>query len=191
MKNRLRSTCQQITDLVSELTTLQDENLVRAGHELAEIFNRGGQLILAGQGPLQAVAQQTAVAFSHRLGFQRPPLPAIALGADPVYNAMLLADHQPYEALSREYRAQAERDHMLLLFCTDPSADQIQKLIAQIDENRTLVMVSPNGRKDENSQRRPNLTIELPADDDARLTELGLICGHLLCELVEGDLFGV
>ncbi len=191
MQERLTRSCQRISSLVAELADKQGESLIRIGHDLADIFTRGGQLILAGNGPLQAVAQQTATAFSHHLGFERPPLPAISLGCDPIFTAALLADRQPHEILAREYRLHNEREHMLLIFCTQQPSPQISHLLEQIEDSRCLVIIGPENSPAINRDRQPELGLRLPGDSPARLAELGLICGHLLCELVEGELFGV
>lgn len=191
MQDRLSNSCHKLSSMISELADKQGETLALIGHELAEIFTRGGQLILAGNGPLQAVAQQTATAFSHRLSFDRPPLPAFALGRDPIFTAALLADQQPQEILSREYRIHSEREHMLLIFCTQQPSPQISHLIEQIEDTRSLVMVGPENNEILAKDRQASLSLRLPGDSPARLAELALICGHLLCELVEGELFGV
>jgi D-sedoheptulose 7-phosphate isomerase len=190
MQERLSNSCRQISSLVDELADKHGDTLIQIGHQLAEIFTRGGQLILAGNGPLQAVAQQMATAFSHRLGFERPPLPAIALGGDSILTAALLADQQPREILAREYRIHSEREHMLLIFCNGTPSPQIGHLIEQIEDGRSLVLIGPADKEGFAKELRA-LSLELPGESPARLAELGQICGHLICELVEGELFGV
>jgi D-sedoheptulose 7-phosphate isomerase len=191
MQERLINNCRRISTQVEFLAKTQDETLIAIARELTEIFTRGGQLILAGQGPLQAVAQQLATAFSHRLGFERPPLPAVALGGDPVFTAALLADQQEQDLLAREYRSYAERDHMLLLFCTGQPSAQVRQLISQFEEGRALALIGPEKNEAATSEHKSALNLRLPEDSSSRLAELCLICGHLLCELVEGELFGV
>jgi len=191
MQERLFNSCHQLSSIVNDLADTHAKTLIDISHQLAEIFTRGGQLILAGNGPLQAVAQQTATAFSHRLGFERPPLPAVALGGHPIFTAALLADQQPQEILSREYRIYSDREHMLLIFCNEKPSPQICHLIEQIEDTRALVLIGPENKLCNADEDQPILNLKLPGESPARLAELGLICGHLLCELVEGELFGV
>ncbi len=191
MQERLSNSCHQISSLVSELTDKHGDTLIKIGHELAETFNRGGQLILAGDGALQAIAQQTATAFSHRLGFERPPLPALALGGDPIFTAALLADHKPQEILAREYRTHSEREHIILIFCSKKQSPQIRHLTEQIEDNSALILIGPTDREGLAQEAQQVLNLNFPEESPARLAEIGLICGHLLCELVEGELFGV
>jgi len=191
MQDRLSNSCQQISSRVNDLVVNQGQTLLKIGHELTEIFTRGGQLILAGNGALMAVAQQTAVAFSHRLSFERPPLPAIALGSNPFFTAALLADQQAQEILSREYRSYSDQEHMLLIFCDQQPSPQIDHLIDQIEDTRLLVIIGPAPEGGWPDAHKPGLSLNLNGDSPARLTELGIICGHLICELVEGELFGV
>ena len=191
MQERLSNSCRQISSLVGELTDNHGDTLIKIGHELAETFNRGGQLILAGDGALQAIAQQTATAFSHRLGFERPPLPALALGGDPIFTAALLADHKPQEILAREYRTHSEREHIVLIFCSKKQSPQIRHLKEQIEDNSSLILIGPTDQEGPTQQAQQVLNLNFPVESPARLAEIGLICGHLLCELVEGELFGV
>ena len=191
MQERLSSSCHHISTKINELADKHGEALIQIGHQLAEIFTQGGQLILAGNGPLQSVAQQTATAFSHRLSFERPPLPAIALGGDPIFTAALLADQKPQEILAREYRIHSEREHMLLIFCNEKPSPQISHLIEQIEDTRSLVLIGPSKQEYIAKEAQSALSLSLEEESPARLAELGLICGHLICELVEGELFGV
>jgi D-sedoheptulose 7-phosphate isomerase len=191
MQERLSNSCHQLSTTVDELAEMQADVLIQIGHQVAELFTRGGQLILAGNGPLQAIAQQTATAFSHRLGFERPPLPAIALGGNQFLTAALLADQQPQEILAREYRMHSEREHMLLIFYNGEHSPQINHLIDQFEDTRALVLIGPATEDDSTKEGQAALRLKLPNDSPARLIEIALICGHLICELVEGELFGV
>jgi len=191
MQDRLFNSCRKLKSQIDELADNQGETLVQISHQLTEIFTRGGQLILAGNGSLQAVAQQLAIAFSHRLSFERPALPAFALGVNPTFTAALLADRQPHEILGREYRSHSSNEHMLLIFCSESPSPQINYLVQQIEEHRALVLIGPQHKEDLVKNHQPASTLTLPAESPARLAELALICGHLICELVEGELFGV
>ncbi|WP_020677225.1 hypothetical protein [Geopsychrobacter electrodiphilus] len=191
MQDRLLNNCRIINSQIDDLAAKQGGTLIQISQQLAKIFARGGQLILAGNGPLQAVAQQLAIAFAHRLSFERPPLPAFALGVNPAFTAALLADQQPHEILGREYRSHSGNEHMLLIFNSEKPSPQISYLIEQIEENRILVLVGPEHNEGLAEGHPLALTLNLPGDSPARLAELALICGHLICELVEGELFGV
>ena len=191
MQERLANSCRQISSTTDELAEKQGEILIQIGHQLAELFTRGGQLVIAGNGPLQAVAQQMATAFSHRLGFERPPLPAVALGGNQFLTAALLADQQPQEILAREYRTHSEREHMLLVFYNGEHSPQIRHLIDQFEDTRSLVLIGPASKESTTKESQAAFSVKLPGDSPARLIELALICGHLICELVEGELFGV
>jgi hypothetical protein len=80
---------------------------------------------------------------------------------------------------------------MLLIFNSELPSPQINYLVEQIEEHRALVMIGPQHNEDLAKPHQPALTLTLSAESPARLAELSLICGHLICELVEGELFGV
>lgn len=190
MLDSLATRCHQFSSLVVDFQEKQQDGLIRLGHRMTENFTRGGRLICAGQGLFQTVAQHMATCFAHQLAFERPLLPAVALG-NPLMISALLASSQPHECLAREYRLYRGDDHLLVIFCTAQPSVEIRQLAEQIEECQNLVIIGPEGAGKLLLNAAGVQQILLPGDSFAPLVELALLSTHLLCELVEGELFGV
>jgi len=190
MSDRLATRCYQRSSLVAEFHEKQQDVLMRVGRRMTDNFTQGGRLICAGQGLFQTVAQHMATCFAYQLDFERPLLPAIALG-NPLMVSALLAARQTHECLAREYRLYRGEDHLLVIFCTAQPSAEIKQLAEQIEDRENLVIIGPEGANKLLSNTAGIQQILVPGDSFAALIELSMLATHLLCELVEGELFGV
>jgi len=191
MHERISRSLTETAGLFAQFNDKNRENLKTLATRLVSTFTGGGRLLIAASGNLLPIAQLTASHFTYRLGFDRPSLPAIALGSDPVLSNSLGRDNQRHLLLARHYRALGSSNHLLLLF-SDGSADpQLTELLRIAKDEQPLALFSP--RKISDSELADCTDLQLLADTDsaARLLELSLSCGNLLCELVEAELFGV
>lgn len=188
----------QISDKGTESAQLFEQFCLANGDKLQEMttqlvttFTSGGRLLIAASGNLLPIAQMTASHFTHRLGFDRPSLPAIALGTDTSLAASLARNGQQHLLLERHYRTLGSSNHILLLLSDGSTDPQLTELIRYAKSEQTLALLTPQKNEDSELTDCTDLQLIAPTDSPARLLELTLFCGNLLCELVEAELFGV
>ena len=158
--------------------------------QLTMMFQQGGRLFLAGSGPFAAIAGLLGQQFLHRQSIERPPLPAMALTHDAGLATFLAADDVENQLFSRQMRALAgEQDLVLVLAGTSLSAADREVFAAapQIGCRTALICAEHIELPDP----LPELLLQLPTDSLPHLLEGTLFAGHLLCALVEGELFGI
>ncbi len=191
MNQQISEACRQTVALHEKFCQEQNEQMVALAKRLGGLFAEEGQLLLAGHGHMAAIAQLMAAQFAFRLAFDRPVLPALCLGSDPLLSARMMAEGQFEQHLVRHYRA-VNSQHHLLLVCSDGSAaPELQALVEETLENeQTVVLLSGDCRKDPLFKDDLDVCIDLATDSMPRLLELAQFAGHLLCELVEKELFG-
>ena len=157
---------------------------------LTATFQNGGRLFLVGSGPFAAIAGLLGQQFQHRQTLERPGLPAMALTNDAGLATFLAAEGQEKQLFSRQLRALASnQDTVLLLAGTIlcPAGREALATARQIGCRTALVCAEHA----ELSDPLPELLLQLPTDSLPRLAEGCLFAGHLLCALVEGELFGI
>lgn len=188
---------EKIARAVAELGKCLEESIladpapltVFAG-EVVAAFHRNNRLYLAGSGPLAAVAELVADRFLHRLAFERPQLPVLALAGSTTLQLSLARDGLQRQAAARQLRLFAAADDILLLF-TDGQRDESLSEVLQAARQagcRTVVVGPPRG---EGGDDLVDHRFSLASDSPARLAEAALFFGQLLCELVEAELFGI
>lgn len=191
MNERIPKTGTEIARLVEKFNTDNTEKLQTLVTQLVSTFTGGGRLLVAGSGNLQPIAQMTASHFTNRLGFDRPSLPAIALGADPTLAASLARSNQQHLLLARHYRSLGSNTHLLLLFSDGAADPQLAELVRIAKDEQPLAILAPHKNLDTELAESTNLQLLVDTQSPARLLEMSMFCGNLLCELVEAELFGV
>ncbi|MCK4502622.1 MAG: SIS domain-containing protein [Desulfuromonadales bacterium] len=191
MDQRVITTCRQAVDLFEQFCREQNSELTRLAKCLSVMFAEGGHLLIAGNGVLQPVAQQLASQFAYRLNFDRPVLPAVCLGSDPVLSNQMLTAGLFDQYLVRHYRALNTQHHLLLLLNDGSENVALKNLCDEVVENgQTIALISPNCQLDSLKTAEVDYCLDLATKTAPRQLELAQFIGHLLCELVEVELFG-
>ena len=188
--NKINSAVTQQQALLDPFFISHSAVLVAFATHLTATFQGGGRLFLAGSGPFAAIAGLLGQQFLHRQTLERPPLPAVALTNDAGLATFLAAEDQENQLFSRQLRALAnDQDTLLLLAGTSLCAAGREALVAsrQIGCRNALICAEHTVLPD----LVPDMLLQLPADSLPRLLEGTLFAGHLLCALVEGELFGI
>ncbi|SHI96576.1 D-sedoheptulose 7-phosphate isomerase [Malonomonas rubra DSM 5091] len=192
MNQKISASRSQLQGLLDEFCNQQGDMLTRLAQQVASLFAGGGQLLLAGNAAFQPVVQLLAGHFTYRLGFDRPALPAIAIGSDPVLAALMVSSGEADQHLVRHYRSLTGGKQLLLLFSDGGNSPALQILRDEVLENEQLVaLVSATGAADALCRDGIETCLALPTGSRPRQLELALFAGQLLCELVESELFGV
>ena len=191
MDQRIAATCRQTVELLEKFCREQNNELILLSKQLGTLFTEGGHLLIAGNGSLQLIAQQLANQFAFRLNFDRPVLPAICLGSDPVLNSRMSAAGQFEQHLVRHYRALNTQQHLLLLLNDGSTAVPLMNLRDEVVENEQAVaLISYDCLKDPLQSSDIDICLNLATSSAPQQLELAQFAGHLLCELVEAELFG-
>lgn len=191
MNQQIVATCKQTVQLFERYCQDQDDQLSRLAKKLATIFTEGGQLLIAANGCLQPVAQLMASQFVFRLNFERPALPAVCLGSDPILNSRMFGDGQAEHLLVRHYRAINSQKHVLLLLNDGTDTAALNALRDEVmDGGQSVALMSFDCRKDPLMNADIDICLSLGTRSVSRQIELAQFSGHLLCELVETELFG-
>lgn len=190
MNERILAVCQETLLLHEQFCQRRQEELMALAGRMAALFADEGQLLLAGHGPFFAIAQLLAAQLTFRLDFDRPVLPALCLGSDPLLTAQMVAAGQFPQHLVRHYRAVNSQEHLLLLFSDGSEAPELSALIEEAQDNEQPVFLFTANAQDPLTEGDLDGCIELGTDSVPRMLELAQFGCHLLCELIEKELFG-
>lgn len=187
---RVDRTVQEHTAVVGQAFSTQAAELARLAREVVSAFHRGGRLLVLGSGPLGAIADLTATLFLHRLSLERPLLPALSLGHDAVLATALARDGRGHEFFARQLRAVATAQDVVLVMGDPRREKAIDEALAVCREVGCGTAAILQGRG-ESLPTSPDFLFYLETDSAPRAVEGALLFGHLLVELVEGELFGI
>ena len=166
----------------------QVRDIVRAARLIADSYRAGGKLLLFGNGGSAADAQHIAAEFLGRFECERQCLPAVALSDNNASLTAIANDYSFADVYSRQVRGLGRPGDVALAISTSGnSANVVAAVRAARDAGLiTLALVGESG-----GELGPlvDVCIRFPASSTPRVQEGHALLGHLLCELVESQLY--
>ncbi|MEJ2365304.1 MAG: D-sedoheptulose 7-phosphate isomerase [Deltaproteobacteria bacterium] len=169
------------------------ESLIRAATVIVDAFNNEGKLMIFGNGGSAADAQHIAAEFVNKFMIERPPLPAMALTTDTsiltsVGNDISASSSSFEEIFSKQIKALGmEGDVAWAISTSGQSANVLEALTVARDRGlRAIGMTGSGGGK---MSEVVQVLLKVDADNTARIQECHITMAHIICELVDYQLF--
>ena len=175
-------------DLRVELIEACAKDLIRAARIVQSCFERGGKVLLFGNGGSAADAQHIAAEFVGRFERDRAPLHAVALTTDTSALTAIANDYGFEQIFARQVFALGHPGDVAIGISTSGrSANVLAGLRAAREAG--MITIGFTGNDGGELADEVPLAIVVPAKDTARIQESHIALGHALCELVEESMF--
>lgn len=182
----------QLQDSIDTKKALLSTNL-GVIREIADVlvraFKNKNRLYLIGNGGSAADAQHIAGELIGRFKMNRSPLPAIALTTDTSVMTALANDFGYDTCFARQVEALANPGDVVLAFSTSGNSKGILAAV-QIARDRGAIAIGFTGRDGGLLKDAVDICLKIPSDNTPRIQECHITVGHILCSIVEKELFG-
>ncbi len=173
---------------------LNDENLmvqIRAAVDLisATFKKNGGRVYFCGNGGSAADAQHLAAELSGSFyDRQRKALPAEALHGNSSYLTAVANDFSYDHVFSRLVYGYMKKDDVLVGLSTSGNSMNIVEAFKAAKQNgiKTIGFTGKSGGK---LRSYSDILLNMPSEDTPRIQECHMLLGHIICQLVEAELF--
>jgi D-sedoheptulose 7-phosphate isomerase len=162
------------------------QRLVQWGGRLAGVLDRGGRVLVAGNGGSAAEAAHLAGELVGRMRDDRPAYSAIALGADPATMTALANDYGFAEVFARQVEAHGRPGDVLITFSTSGRSENLL-VAARAARAMGLATWALTGQAPNPLAALVDDALTIDADPQT-VQELHLVCVHMLCAQVEAAL---
>ncbi|MGC9150908.1 MAG: D-sedoheptulose-7-phosphate isomerase [Microbacter sp.] len=161
--------------------------IAQASEAIANCFRLGGRVYFCGNGGSAADAQHLAAEFSGRFYIDRPYLPAEALHANSSYITAVANDYG-YDEVYARMAASFSPDDLLVGLSTSGNSTNIVRAFEVCNKNgvKTIGLTGAGGGK---MKALSDFWIGIPSNDTPRIQEAHITVGHIICQLVEEELF--
>ena len=156
--------------------------------EVVKCFNNNGQVLWCGNGGSAADAQHLAAELSGRFYFDREPLNSEALHVNTSYITAVANDYSYDQIYERLVRAKGHKGDVLIGLSTSGNSGNVIKAL-EVANQRGLVTVGFTGEGGGKMKSLCNYLINVPSNDTPRIQESHIMIGHIICEMVEEQLF--
>jgi D-sedoheptulose 7-phosphate isomerase len=155
---------------------------------LADAFRKGNRLYLCGNGGSAADAQHLAAEFTGRFYSDREPLPAEALHVNTSFLTAVANDYSYDQIYERAIKAHGRKGDMLIGISTSGNSKNI--ILAQEEaKKRGMIVISLTGETGGKMKDSCDYLFNVPSKDTPRIQESHILIGHIICQLVEEELF--
>ncbi len=160
-----------------------------AAELLIACFQSGGKVLFCGNGGSASDAQHLAAELSGRFYFDRPPLFAEALHVNGSFLTAVSNDFGFEMAYARMVEAAGRPGDILVAMSTSGNSPNILAAVAAAKKvgMKTIAMTGAGGGK--LAGLAPEILLNVPSADTPRIQEAHMAIGHILCELIENQLF--
>lgn len=164
------------------------ERIVQLAELLAHAFRDGRKVLFFGNGGSATDASHLAAEFVGRYHQDRKALPALALGSDMAGLTCIANDYGYEEVFARQVRAHGHRGDIAIGISTSGNSPNVLKGIAAAREGG-LRTVGWTGHQGGQLAALVDHCFIVPSTVTARIQESHITLGHVLCELIEDNLF--
>ncbi len=189
-KNLIESVIQESITVKNRLMPDLAPVLDQAIQQLVSTIRKGGKILLCGNGGSAADAQHLAAELVIRLksSNDRPAIAALALTVD---TSILTAGGNDYGfdyVFSRQIEALGKHGDTLIALSTSGNSPNVIEAVNMAHE-KGLYVIGLLGGEGGKLKKLVDLPIIVPSENTARIQENHILIGHILCEILENELF--
>ncbi len=171
---------------------LQDTALLtvigKAAEAITNAFKNGRRIYFCGNGGSAADAQHLAAEFSGRFYTDRPALPAEALHCNTSYLTAVANDYGYDHVYARMIDGIGQEGDVLLGLSTSGHSPNIVKAF-EAARNRKMITIGFTGATGGKMKNLSDYLVNIPSTDTPRIQESHITVGHIICQLVEENIF--
>lgn len=178
--------------IVTKKALLDQVGMLTSIRGVAELciqaFNRGNKVILAGNGGSAADAQHIAAEFVSRFEFDRPGLPSIALTTDTSMLTAIGNDYGYEKLFSRQLEANAKQGDLFIGISTSGNSKNVLAALDTCKEQEvtSVALCGESGLMRDIA----DYALCVPSLSTPRIQECHILIGHIICGIVENEIFG-
>jgi len=186
IKSRIKSSVENHTRVLND-SNLQI-NIERIVTNSIEAFKNDKKMLFCGNGGSASDAQHIAAELSGRFYKDRPPLYAEALHVNSSYMTAVANDYGYEETYARMVEASGRKGDVLVGISTSGNSPNVVKAMLNAKEIGMLT-VGFTGSKGGKMKEICDIMIQVPSDDTPRIQEVHILVGHIICQLIEEEMF--
>jgi len=185
---RVRASLEEAGRLQREMIEVAGGRVAEAAGLVIDVFRSGGRLLAFGNGGSAADAQHLAAELAGRFDRERPGLPALALTANSSDLTAIGNDYGFERVFARLVEAHGRPGDVVVAISTSGNSPNVLEGVEAASRRglRSIALVGKGGGR---LASRVDVAIVVPSDATARVQECHIAAIHVLCEIVDAELF--
>ncbi len=156
--------------------------------EIIEAYRRKNKVVLFGNGGSAADAQHIATEFVGKFYLERDSLPALALTTNTSSITATANDFGYVNVFERQVSSLVSQGDVVLGISTSGNSPNVIKGLEKAKELGAIT-IGFTGEKENKIEKIVDYCLKVPSTDTPRIQEGHITVGHIICFLVEKELF--
>ena len=177
----------------TKVKLLEDADLIQELQNVAmqciALYKNDGKVLLAGNGGSAADAQHIAAELVGRYGFDRPSLSSFALTTDTSALTAIGNDYGYDKIFSRQLEGAGRSGDLFIGISTSGNSQNLVNAF-EVAKEKGITTVALVGRDGGAMGKMADFSLIVPSNDTPRIQESHILIGHILCDIIERELFG-
>ena len=189
MKDRILDIFEESARVKTAFAQENADKIVAVVQLITTALRSGKKIILFGNGGSATDASHIAAEFVNRFLMDRPPLPALALTTDPAVLTSIGNDFGFDQVFAKQLAALGQEGDVVIGISTSGNSPNVINglNVAKKGGMRTVVRTGGTGGKMANMADH---TFIVDSRHTPHIQETHITLGHILCQLVDEELFG-
>ena len=187
--DKIRNQLQEHVETIQRVAESMAPDIESCSTLMISALKKGNKLLIMGNGGSAADAQHMAAEFVGRFLLERKALPAIALTTDTSILTAVGNDYGFDEIFKRQVEALARPGDVVIGISTSGHSNNVFHAVMAANEIgcKTIGLL---GREGGNIAGIVDVNLTVPVQETPRIQEAHVTIIHILCDLVERNLFG-
>ena len=172
---------------------LKDEETLHTIYTIVDLctlqLKEKHKIFFCGNGGSAADAQHLAAELSGKFYLDRSPIFAEALHVNTSYLTAVSNDYSFDQAYARLVEAKCDKGDILFGLSTSGNSKNVLRAFDQAQQ-QGVITIGMTGQLGGSLRALCNHWIPIPSEDTPRIQEAHILVGHIICEMVEDNLFG-
>jgi len=165
------------------------DTLTQAIDAVVAAFKTGNKLLLFGNGGSAADAQHIAAEFTNRFLIERPPLPALALTTDTSALTAIGNDYDYSQVFVKQLQALGKAGDIALAISTSGNSANVLAAIETCKQLKIATIGLTGGSGGKMVGKVDYLLRAGEGKNSPRIQETHILVGHVICDIVDQQLF--
>ena len=187
IKNRLQESAKVKQKILANIETVKI--IAKIAEAIVEAYRRGKKVILFGNGGSAGDAQHIAAEFVGKYYLERVPLPAIALTVNTSSLTAIGNDYSFAQVFAKQLEALGEAGDVAIGISTSGNSENVLEAL-RVAKTKGLITIGFTGEEGGKLKDVVDYCLHIPSNDTPRIQEGHITVGHIICEIVERELFG-
>ncbi|MEW6248304.1 MAG: SIS domain-containing protein [Nitrospirota bacterium] len=188
MKDRIIKAFEESAEVKRRFVREHVDRIAQVAQLIGQAFREGRKVLLFGNGGSSTDASHIAAEFVGRYHRDRAPLPAIALATDTAAITCIANDYAYDEIFARQVRAHGQKGDIAIAISTSGNSSNVLKGV-QAAKEAGLTTIGWTGGTGGKLAGMVDHAFVVPSTVTARIQESHITLGHVLCELIEEQVF--